>query len=87
MNLSIEREKLLAEIQKIPEAKLSEAYILLHSFRLRAEAARRPKKTIMQYAGCWRTMPDELFADFSHEIVTRRRDAFSRRGSSETRVN
>ena len=87
MSLTIEREKVLEEIRLIPEDKLAEVYAILHYFRLGLETSRNRVQSVMQYAGCWQDMPDEVFAEFAQEIATRRQRAFSRRRVSEASLD
>lgn len=84
MNLSIEREKIIDEIKKIPESRLYEIYSLLHYFRVGIESAREQSKSVMQFAGAWSDMSDDVFADFMDSVATRRREAFSGRRFRET---
>ena len=85
MTPSIKR-RVLQEIDLIPEDKLADLYNFLHYFRLGLEKAHPPKREqILAYAGCWQDMPDEMFAEFTAEIVGRRRQAFEGRRNSESR--
>lgn len=77
MNLTTGRERVLKEVSLIPEDKLAEVYAILHYFRLGIKAARKNVQPVMQYAGCWQDMPDQVFAEFIQEITARRRRAFS----------
>jgi len=87
MPLSVLREKVIEEIEQIPERKLSEVYTLLHFFRLGIETAQRQPHNIMRFAGCWQDMPDDEFQDFLHEIQERRQHAFSGRIAREAIVS
>ncbi len=79
------KQRVLQEIELIPEDKLADLYNFLHYFRLGLEKAHSPKsEQILAFAGCWQDMPDELFAEFSTEIVERRSQAFIRRRTSES---
>lgn len=84
MSLAVEREKIVEEIQLIPEDKLAEIYAILHYFRLGVEAAHDQMPSVMQYAGCWRDMAAETFAEFAQEVAARRHGAFGRRRTRET---
>jgi hypothetical protein len=84
MNSPAEKTKIFEEIDLIPEDKLSEIYDLLHHFRLGLEAAKNRDKSVMQFAGSWQDMPDEVFTAFAQDIAKRRKRAFSRRRSSES---
>ena len=83
LNLSAERKRILEEIEQIPENKLKEVYRLVHNYRIEQEETESDTepftKSVMQYAGAWKDMPDEEFNEFLEEIRTRRRKAFSSR--------
>jgi len=84
MNSSTLKPKVLEEINLVPEDKLRQIYDFVHYFRLGLEMSRsNARQTTMQFAGCWRDMPDEMFTDFLEEITQRRQRAFSRRRSGE----
>jgi len=87
MSPSVEREKVLEEVHRIPEDKLAEVYAILHYFRLGIEASRDPMRSVMRYAGCWQDMPEEMFVGFIQEIAARRQAAFSRRRVGEARAD
>lgn len=78
------RTKLLIEINLIPEEKLEELYNVIHYFRVGVEASKDTQEQIMQFAGCWDEMSDEIFVDLNEEIITRRQQAFLERRSNET---
>ncbi|MEB3215594.1 MAG: hypothetical protein VKN72_04930 [Nostocales cyanobacterium 94392] len=89
------RREVIKEINLIPEEKLTEIYQFIHDFRLNIEASigtviSNPQKEstlqqrIMQFAGSWNNMSDEVFADLSEEIATRRSAAFLKRRSDES---
>ncbi len=81
------KQRVLQEIELIPEDKLADLYHFLHYFRLGLEKARVPKgEQTLAFAGCWQDMPDELFAEFRAEISERRSQAFVRRRSGESFV-
>ena len=82
-----EREKLIAEVNRIPDHKLSEVYALLHYYRLGLESTQKQPPDVMRYAGIWSDMPADEFADFLQEIQVRRRQAFSGRHHRETRAD
>jgi hypothetical protein len=84
MSLSVKREKIIDEIKRIPENRLSEVYSLLHYFRLGIETSRDRIKPVMQFAGAWSDMPEDVFADFMQSIITRRQEAFAGRRIRET---
>lgn len=78
------RTKLLKEINLIPEEKLQELYDFIYYFRVGVEVSKGKPEKIMQFAGCWDDMLDEIFADLNEEIITRRQQAFSGRRSDES---
>lgn len=84
MNTSTVKTKVLEEIDLVPEDKLPQVYDFIHYFRLGLETSRGDTDRIMQFAGCWQDMPDDMFAEFLEEVAKRRERAFSRRRGSET---
>lgn len=71
------KDKVLQEIDLIPEDKLADVYNFIHYFRLGLEKTHAQKRQqILAFAGCWQDMPDELFADFIEEVAERRDQAF-----------
>jgi len=79
MRTSIERKKVIEEIKLIPENKLKEVFSMLRRYRINLEAKQSEPESVMKYAGCWQDMPDQTFAEFSQEMITRRKNAFSKR--------
>ena len=78
------KNKVLQEIDLIPEDKLTDLYNFIHYFRLGLEKSQVTKpKPILAFAGCWQDMPDEVFNDFAAEIKQRRHQAFARRRGNE----
>jgi hypothetical protein len=72
------QEKILKELEQIPETKLAELYDLIHYYRIGLEHDRRENPT-MQLAGAWADMPDDLFESFVTDIHHRRRQGLSHR--------
>ncbi|MBD2354888.1 hypothetical protein H6G41_09675 [Tolypothrix sp. FACHB-123] len=66
------RTKVIAEINLVPEDKLAELYNFIHHFRLGLEVSQDSLDKTMQFAGCWNDMSDDIFANFTEEISTRR---------------
>ena len=87
MSTTLEREKLIAEVNRIPDDKLAEVYPILHYYRLGLESTQKPPPDVMQYAGCWADMPADEFADFLQAVRVRRHQAFSRRCTREVSVD
>ncbi len=84
MGASVTRDRVIEEIRHIPEHKLSEVYDLLHYFRVGLQTSKGNADRIVKFAGCWGDMPAETFREFTEEILERRKQAFSRRRTSET---
>lgn len=78
------RQKMMEEVNLLPTDRLTEAYELIHYFRLglRTEAPQE-RDGIMRFAGCWSDMSQDAFEAFSQEIAARRLGAFDRRRSDE----
>jgi hypothetical protein len=87
MKSSIDREQVIEQIKRIPENRLPEVYSLLRPYTMGSETPKSRTKSIMQYAGAWSDMPEEVFTDFMHGITTRRRQAFAGRRFDGTSVN
>ncbi|BAM05863.1 hypothetical protein LFE_0135 [Leptospirillum ferrooxidans C2-3] len=67
------RNRILEEVQKIPETKLEEVINLLHPFSLSlASSEPLPVSTILSFAGVWSDMDESTFRDFEEEIRRRR---------------
>ena len=80
------RVKLIEELQRIPDDKLTQLYGLVHHFRVEAESGDRSLET-MQFAGCWADLPDSIYAEFLEDLPTRRQQAFSQRRNREANLN
>ncbi|NEQ21247.1 MAG: hypothetical protein F6K28_18890 [Microcoleus sp. SIO2G3] len=83
MNVSKLRAKLVEEIQNIPEDKLTELLKLIHAFKLKSEPASFPNNSIMNFAGCWNDLPEDIYTEFIDDISLRRQQAFSQRQNRE----
>lgn len=58
------KDKVLQEIDLIPEDKLSDLYNFVHQFRLRLEKTPSTEnKPIMSFAGGWNDLPVQVFED------------------------
>lgn len=86
MEESIIRDRVMEEIKLIPEHKLSEVYDFIHYFRIGLQKSKGNMDQIMKFAGCWKDMPEEVFNKFLAEICERRKQAFTRRRSSEAGI-
>ena len=65
------------EVGRIPIEKLGEVYCFIHFFRVGLEKSRADTGKILEFAGCWKDMPDEEFNSFTKGIRERRNQAFS----------
>ncbi len=63
----VSKDRLLEEINLIPEDKLGELFYFIHYFRLGLEKASGNKEQIMKFAGCWEDMNEDIFKEFSEE--------------------
>ncbi len=72
MKISKTRNRILEEIDKIPEEKLIYLYDLIHFFRLGLETKKSSAQDILKLAGSWKDMSEEAFNDFLNEIKGRR---------------
>ena len=81
MKTSITRNKILKEVERVPEEKLPELLDLIHDYRVGLQPPE--DKSGIKYAGCWKDMPDDMYQDFINEITQRRSQAFSRRRDRE----
>ena len=80
------RVKLIEELQRIPDDKLTQIYDLIHHLRVESETRDRSLET-MQFAGCWADLPDPIYAEFLEDLPTRRQQAFSQRRNRETSLD
>ena len=80
------KQKVVEELEKIPQDKLPELYDLIHHYRLGLEQRGGHRSQILQLAGSWREMTDEEFTTFLKEITERRSTAFASRRSDEPRT-
>ncbi|HLG30380.1 MAG TPA: hypothetical protein VI387_09240 [Candidatus Brocadiales bacterium] len=86
MKKSIVRDKVMEEIKLLPEHKLSEVYDFIHYFRIGLQKSKGNVDQIMNFAGCWKDMPEKLFNEFLEDIGKRRKQAFTRRRSGEASI-
>lgn len=76
----VSKEKILEEIDLIPDSMLAEVYTFIHYFRLGLEKSHPDKKEhILAFAGSWKDLSDDTFDEVMKDIKIRRRNAFSRR--------
>ena len=86
MEASMIRDRVLEEINLLPDHKLMEIFDLVHYFRVGLQGAGGDVAQIMGFAGSWKDMPEDTFREFLEEIAQRRSQAFSRRRSGETSI-
>lgn len=72
MKISETKNRILEEIDKIPEENLACLYDLIHCFRLGLEAQKSNAQDILKLAGSWKDMSEEDFNDFLNGIKERR---------------
>jgi hypothetical protein len=74
------KDKLIDEINQIPDEKLLEVYNFIHYFRLNSGKTKsKDKKNILSWSSSWKEMNTEVFNDFMSDITKRRENAFSGR--------
>ncbi len=84
MSLPILKDKLINEINLIPDDKLLDLYNVIHYFRLGVEKLKPDKKVdILSYSGSWKDMDTDIFDDFIADVSKRRNNAFSNRRGYE----
>ena len=83
MNISIQREKVLEEVSRIPDAELGNVFQLLRNYRMKATEKEVGDSSIMQFAGSWSDMSESDFNGLTSEMTIRRERAFQRRRSVE----
>ena len=86
MKTSTIREKVVEEVNQIPEEKLPQILDLIHHFRIGLQLSRKEPDKITNFAGCWKDMPEVIYQEFIYEISQRRRTAFSRRLNREADI-
>lgn len=80
------KQKVVEELEMIPQDKLPELYDLIHHYRLGLEKSGSRRSQILQLAGSWSEMTEEEFTTFLEEIPERRSTAFAHRRSDESSV-
>ena len=82
--MSNTRKKVLKEIELLPDDKLNEIYDFIHYFRIGLLSKRPKNKSIMNYSGIWKEMPEKDFNELIADIKNRRKSSFLTRRSFET---
>jgi len=78
------KDKLIIEINLLPENALAEVYNYIHYFRLGSEKKKiKEEVDLMSFSGAWKDMDNEIFDDFLSDISERRSKAFCLRRSNE----
>jgi hypothetical protein len=80
------RDKVVEEVNQIPEEKLEPILDLIHHFRIGLQISKKQTLKITDFSGCWKDIPEDLYRDFIHEINQRRHTAFSGRRTRETDI-
>ena len=87
MTSAILKDKVIREINLIPQEKLFEVYSFIHYFRIGTEKEKNKIREIslLSYAGVWEGM--EVFDDFLSDISNRRKKAFVGRRENEASID
>jgi hypothetical protein len=64
------RDKILKRIKRIPVEQLTE----VEKYLKMLESQNTKKKKILSYAGSWKDLDDEVFRQFTNELITRRQE-------------
>jgi hypothetical protein len=64
------RDKILKRINRIPVEQLTE----VEKYLKMLESQNTKKKKILSYAGSWKDLDDEVFRQFTNELITRRQE-------------
>ncbi len=75
------RNKILRRIERLPEEQLSKIDKYLKKLALE----KTKKDRILSYAGAWKDMDDDIFRQFTTELITRRQE--NKRRSDETSLD
>jgi len=76
------KEKIIEEVEKIPEDKIAEVYDFVHLFRIGIESQRKIAKDkrheVLRFFGIWKNMSDKEKAVLD-DIQARRQRTFRKR--------
>jgi hypothetical protein len=79
------KQRVLQEIELIPDESLEDVYDFLHALRVRSQTQVVGQgEGFMSFAGCWQDMPDDVFEMFLQDVALRRKQAFGSRDQRET---
>jgi hypothetical protein len=85
------REKLVDEIQHLPEGRVEQIFDFIHFFRVGLGIEKVDQKAaetiIGQFAGCWSELPDDVYNELELEWQRRREHAFSDRREHGTDIS
>lgn len=79
-------QTLLRDIGTLPEDKLAELRQFVDFLRFKAETEKEhvEANNILQFAGSWQGMDNQVFEDFMSDIRSRRQISFKTRRTDET---
>jgi hypothetical protein len=80
------RKRIIDEIAKIPDEKISEVFDIIHYFRLGLGVKTTNPRKILKFAGSWKDLSEDEFNEFIEDIMHRRQNAFISRRRRETSV-
>jgi len=75
------RNQILRRIEGLPEEQL----LKIDKYLKKLALEKTKKDRILSYAGAWKDMDDEIFREFTTELITRRQE--SKRRSDETSID
>lgn len=75
------RNQILKKIERMSGEQLSK----LDKYLKKLESRNTKKEKILSYAGAWKDMDDDIFREFTTELITRRQE--NKRRSDETSLD
>ncbi|MFP4547053.1 MAG: hypothetical protein ACLFQM_02900 [Fidelibacterota bacterium] len=86
--MTVTKNKIIDEINQLPEVKLDEVFDLIHFFRIGFEKERNVnKESIMKYAGVWSEMTEKDLSNFFLGVRERRNSYQHRREDFEKSID
>ncbi len=86
--MTVTKNKIMDEINQLPEDKLVEVFDLIHFFRIGFEKERNVnKESIMKYAGVWKEMAERDFSNLFLGVSERRNSYPHRRADFEKSID
>lgn len=80
MSEMVTKDKVLEEIDLLPEEKMGDVYNFIHHFRLGIERVKSDSvKSTLAFAGCWGDLSDDVFQEMMDDVEERRKNGFKRR--------